>query len=302
MLNARRGLSNLLLFVLLACAFPVLAAENEPLHVGIFTDLHAHDTNSPLDGFLMVDWADRLGDCIGAMNAWPADLMIELGDFVNGRFVIGAELGDPERIPAILAAVDAVYARFDGPRYYVLGNHDVGDLTKAEFLEVVGAERATDSFDASGYHFVLLDAQYRPDGSDRGDEFWYMPGFVPEPVLDWLRADLAATDLPTIVCLHQRLDLEYEARHGGPEVLNYQAVRDVLVADGDVVAVFQGHDHWGGYACIDGIHYVTFTALIGRIEGKLPTWAYVTLDPASRTIEIVGEGEQESYRLEYGGS
>ena len=291
----------ILFVVFLSCAIAFASAGAEPLRVGIFADLHAHDTNSPLDGFLMVEWADRLGACVDAMNAWPADLMIELGDLVNGRFVIGAKLGDPERIPGILAAADAVYARFDGPRYYVLGNHDVHDLTKAAFLDRVGADHATDSFDAGGYHFVLLDAQYRPDGSDRGNEFWYMPGYVPEPVLDWLRADLASTDLPTIVCLHQRLDLEHEARHGGPEVLNHEAVRQILVEDGDVVAVFQGHDHGGGYAYLDGIHYVTFTALIGRIGGKPPTWAYVTLDPASRTIEIVGEGEQESYRLEYGG-
>lgn len=126
-----------------------------------------------------------------------------------------------------------------------------------------------------------------------------MPGFIPEHVLDWLREDLASTGLPTIICVHQRLDLEFEPRHGGPEVTNHEEVREVLVEDGDVIAVFQGHDHQGGYSILDGIHYVTFTALIGRIGGKPPTWAYVTLDPAARTIEIVGEGEQEDLLLEY---
>jgi 3',5'-cyclic AMP phosphodiesterase CpdA len=302
MFNARRGLRRCLLFVaLFACAVTILGADEDPtpLRIGIFADLHAHDTDSPLDRFLMVDWAERLQACVDAMNAWPADLMIELGDFINGRFVLGAELGDPERIPAILSAVDAVYAAFDGPRYYVLGNHDVGDLTKAEFLEHVGAEATTSSFDVGGVHVVLLDAQYREDGSDRGREFWYMTGFIPEHVLDWLRDDLASSELPTIVCLHQRLDLEFEIRHGGPEVLNHEEVRELLVGDGDVIAVFQGHDHGGGYSYVDGIHYVTFTALIGRIGGKPPTWAYVTLDPTVRTIEIVGEGEQQDLLLNY---
>jgi 3',5'-cyclic AMP phosphodiesterase CpdA len=302
MFNARRGLRRCFLFVaLFTCAVPILGADEDPtpLRIGIFADLHAHDTDSPLDRFLMVDWAERLQACVDAMNAWPADLMIELGDFINGRFVLGAELGDPERIPAILSAVDAVYAAFDGPRYYVLGNHDVGDLTKAEFLEHVGAEATTSSFDVGGVHVVLLDAQYREDGSDRGREFWYMTGFIPEHVLDWLRDDLASSELPTIVCLHQRLDLEFEIRHGGPEVLNHEEVRELLVGDGDVIAVFQGHDHGGGYSYVDGIHYVTFTALIGRIGGKPPTWAYVTLDPTVRTIEIVGEGEQQDLLLNY---
>ena len=291
---SRRALSLILLAVYVA-----VGASAAPLRIGIFADLHAHDTNSPLDQFEMVDWAGRLEACVDAMNAWPADLMIELGDFINGRFVLGAELGDPERIPTILSAADAAYAGFDGPRYYVLGNHDLSDLTKDAFLSLVDAEASTLSFDANGYHIVLLDAQYRADGTDRGKEFWYMQGFVPPLVLDWLRNDLASTELPTIVCLHQRLDLEFEIRHGGPEVLNHDEVRAVLVEDGDVIAVFQGHDHQGGYSHIDGIHYVTFTALIGRIGGKPPTWAFVTLDPTMRTVEIVGEREQEDLFLKY---
>ncbi|UCF10125.1 MAG: metallophosphoesterase [Candidatus Bipolaricaulota bacterium] len=280
---------------------PLSAATDGTLRIGIFADLHAHDTNSPLDHFVLVGWQERLAACVTAMNAWPADLMIQLGDFVNGRFVLGAELGDPERIPAILAAADAVYAGFDGPRLHVLGNHDVGDLTKDEFLDLVDVERTTLSVDIGGYHIVVLDAQYRPDSSDRGDEFWYMPGFVSPSRLAWLRADLEASNAPTIVCLHQRLDLDYEVRHGGPEVLNHLEVRDVLRADGDVIAVFQGHDHWGGYTMIDGIHYITFRSLMDRTGGVPPTWAQVTLDPVASTIEVSGEGEQEDYLLRYPG-
>ena len=38
------------------------------------------------------------------MNAWPADLMIQLSDFMSGRFALGAELRDADRIPATLEA------------------------------------------------------------------------------------------------------------------------------------------------------------------------------------------------------
>jgi 3',5'-cyclic AMP phosphodiesterase CpdA len=286
--------------VVLGLTAIAFAARADPLRVGIFADLHAHDENSLLDGFEMVDWADRLGACVDAMNAWPADLMIELGDFVNGRFVLGGAFVDAARIPEILSEADAVYARFDGPRYYVLGNHDLGDLSKQEFLDLVATDRTTQSFDAGGFHFVLLDAQYRLDGSDRDHEFWYMQGFVSRTLLDWLADDLAAAGLPAIVCVHQRLDLDYELRTGGPEIANYLDVRAVLERAGNVVAVFQGHDHWGGHSEIEGIHYVTFSALIGRIGGKPPTWAHVMLDSEARTIAIEGVGEQESYVLGYG--
>jgi alkaline phosphatase len=248
----------------------------------------------------MINWEERLTACVEAMHAWPADLMIQMGDLVNGRFVLGGMLVDAARIPAILETVDAVYAHFTGPRYYVLGNHDLFDLTKDAFLERVAAEQTFLSFDAGSYHIVILDVQSRADGSDRAHEFWYMPGFLPPQQLDWLRADLAEHDAPTIVCLHQRLDLDYHVEHGGPEVTNHLEVRDLLVEDGDVIAVFQGHDHEGGYSRIDGIHYVTFRSLMDRTGGVPPTWAHVTLDPDQKVIRIVGEGEQEDYELPYG--
>jgi 3',5'-cyclic AMP phosphodiesterase CpdA len=64
------------------------------------------------------------------MNAWPADLVIQLGDLVNGRYVMGAPFGEPERIMGILEETEAIYAQVNAPRYYVLGNHDVYDLSK----------------------------------------------------------------------------------------------------------------------------------------------------------------------------
>ena len=88
-------------------------------------------------------------------------------------------------------------------------------------------------------------------------------------------------------------------RLGEPKIPNGLSVRAVLEEPGNVIAVFQGHDHWGGYTQIEAIHHVTFAALIGRIGGKPLTWAYVTLAPESRTIEIVGEGEQQHVHLDY---
>ena len=302
MLDARNGLRyGLVLLVLCLSALPIFAESDDagPLRVGIFTDLHAHDTDSPLDQFALTGWAERLGSCVDAMNAWPADLMIQLGDFINARFVLGAELGDPERIPGILEAAESIYAGFDGPRYHVLGNHDVGDLTKAEFLERVNIDATSYSFDAGAYHFVVLDAQYRLDGTDRENEFWYMQGYVSPFLIEWLREELAATARPTIVCVHQRLDLDFEQRHGGPEIVNHVEVRDVLVEAGNVIAVFHGHDHWGGYSEIDGIYYFTFVALLDMTWGKPLTWAFVTLDPAARTITVDGVGEQPDYLLHY---
>ena len=275
------------------------ADSEATLRVGIFADLHAHDTDSPIEGLVMTRYRERLQACIDAMNAWPADLMIQLGDFVNGRFVIGAEFGDPARIPMILEDAEAIYAQFSGPRWHVLGNHDIEDLSKEEVLERVNAEWTYGSFDAGAYHFVILDAQYTTQEDDLSHAGWVVQGYVPSFQLDWLRTDLSETSRPTIICVHQRLDVEFDFRTGGPEIANFEEARAILEKSGVVIAVFQGHDHDGAYSLIDGIHYVTFRALIDRKEPTPPSWAMVTLDPVSRTIDIKGEGEQVDLYLKY---
>ena len=268
------------------------------LRVGIFTDLHAHDTDSPDEGKVMTAYPQRLEACVDAMNAWPADLVIELGDFVNGAFVMGADLGNPARIVGILEETEAIYAELDAPRYYVLGNHDMYDLSKEEFLAHTAATATFTSFDAGAYHFVILDAQYDKNGEDLGHAFWVVQGNIPQSELDWLATDLAATDKPTIVCVHQRLEVDMDLLCGGPEVLHNKEVQQVMEDSGVVIAVFEGHDHENDHTVINGIHYIEFDQLTDE-HNSLPSWALVTLDPTSRTITIVGEGDQADWELQY---
>jgi len=301
----KRG--KLLLIVLLGIALAASLAfvgvaedaNTEILRVGIFTDLHAHDTDSPVEGKVMTTYPQRLEACVDAMNAWPVDLVIQLGDFVNGNYVMGAPLGDPARIVDILDHADAIYAKLDAPRYYVLGNHDVYDLSKEEFLAHTAATETFTSFDAGAYHFVILDAQYDKNGEDLGHAFWVVQGNIPQPEIDWLATDLAATDKPTIVCVHQRLDVDKDLLSGGgPEILGNKVVQQVMEDSGVVIAVFQGHDHENADTVINGIHYIEFDQLTDE-HNSAPSWALVTLDPQARTITIVGAGDQTNWDLSY---
>lgn len=297
-------LASLFLAVGIGGAIPADSdAASAPLRIGIFTDLHAHDLDSPAERKVMTNYAERLSAFVTAMNAWPADLVIELGDFVNGWAVLGVDhLGDPFRIPQILEAAEAVYARFNGPRYHVLGNHDVYNLSKEEYLERVNITSTYYSFDAGAYFFVVLDAQYDKEGNDHASIYAGVRGFIPQPQLDWLAEVLAATDKPTIVCIHQRLDDDFDLLAGGPEILNNKEVQAILRDSGVVITVFQGHEHANAYSLIDGIHYITFAPLLEMLvdgESTPPSWAHVTLDPAAHTITIVGEGDQEDLELRY---
>ena len=301
----KRG--KLLLTLLLGVAFVASLAliavgddtNTRVVRLGIFADLHAHDTDSPVEGKVMTTYPQRLEACVDAMNAWPADLVIQLGDFVNGNYVMGTPMGNPARIVGILDQADALYAKLDAPRYYVLGNHDVYDLSKEEFLAHTAATATFTSFDAGAYHFVILDAQYDKNGEDLGHAFWVVQGNIPQPEIDWLASDLAATDKPTIVCVHQRLEVDKDLLSGGgPEVLHNMEVQKVMEDSGVVIAVFEGHDHENDHTVINGIHYVEFDQLADE-DNSTPSWALVTLDPQARTITIVGAGDQADWDLAY---
>ncbi len=288
-----------LLVVLVVAAFAAISAAAAPVRIGVLTDVHAHDTNSPTEHKVMTNYGPRLDAFVAAMVAWPADAVIELGDFVNGAFVMGMPLGDPARIAAILTDAVANLARWGGPTHFVLGNHDIYDLSKDEFLARVGVPSTTWSIDLGGFHLVALDAQFSKAGKDYGHSFWIVQGTIPPAQLEWLRADLAATSLPTIVFIHQPLDKEFETEAGGPPVSNRLEVQAALAASGRVIAVFQGHSHENHHAIVDGIHYVTFAAMVDYDVPTPPSWAAITLDSDTRTVRIAGVGLQEDLEFDY---
>ncbi len=287
----------LLIAVLLTVAFASSAVQAEgALRIGVIADLHAHDLDSPIEGKWMSNTESRLMEFVNAMNEWSADLVIQLGDFVNGWIVLGVDPGDPSRIPGILSWADGLLAGFHGPRLHVVGNHDVYNLDKEQFKERLGLESTYYSLDANGFHLVVLDVQFDDQNNDLAHTYTGVAGFVPDVELQWLAEDLAAIDLPTLVCVHQRIE-DFVEEWGRAVIGNATQLQQVLANDGDVIAVFQGHAHANHYSLIDGIHYITFEALVD--QGTPPSWAAITLDSTLRTINIEGVGDQESYTLVY---
>jgi len=279
-----------------------VSLAGEPVRIALIADVHAHDMNSPPEHKVMVNWAERVTAFVAAANDWPADAVINLGDYVNGRFVMGEadlDLGEAERIEGILYDAVAVLSEFDGPVHYVVGNHDVYDLSKDQILAATGTESTYYSFDLGSFHFVILDAQFDKSENDYGHIAWMVQGLIPTVEMDWLRADLADSGLPTLVFVHQPLDSDFALLAGGPPIFNHLAVRDVLAADGDVVAVFSGHAHDSNYSEIEGIHYLTIAAMVDHDEPTPLTWAMVTLDADAGTLVVDGEGIQPDLELSF---
>lgn len=244
-----------------------------PLRFGLVADLHYAD-REPAGKRFYRESLPKAREAVGRLNAERLSFLGVLGD------VKDMVPGESEaRTLSHLVAIDGELRRFAGPVRYVLGNHDMDNLSKAQALAVLNpggvADRGYQAFSAGGVRFVLLDACFGREGKpyDRG-RFDWRDTFVPEAELLWLEAELGAAREPAIVLAHQRLD-----GNGDAYVKNSEAVRGVLEKSGKVLAVFQGHDHTGGHRRMGGIHYYTLRAVVEGSGVENNSYATVEVQP-----------------------
>jgi predicted phosphodiesterase len=246
----------------------MLAAETETsplIRIGMVTDLHYADKEPTKTRFYR-EALGKLDEAVEYFNREKPKLVIELGDLIDQADSVDQEM-------AWLQTIEARYARLTMPRHYVLGNHCVTTLTKAEFASQTGAAKTGHtSFDQDGIRFIILDACYRRDGVPyERKNFSWQDTSIPKEELTWLQAELSGASGPVIILAHQRLDLDR-----AHSVKNAVEVRDLLESSGKVLAVFQGHSHKNDYQQIAGIHYVT---LVAMVEGSgLESSGYTMLD------------------------
>lgn len=244
------------------------------LRFGMLTDLH-YARRDPWTTRFYRQSLEKMRSCVRFMNTQELEFLIELGDIKDES----TEPAEGETL-AFLREIEAAFARFSGPRYHVLGNHDIDSISKAQFQENVqntgiSRERTWYSFNRKGVHFVTLDANFRKDGIpyDRGNFSWRDPN-IPPSQLEWLRSDLEENALPTIVFCHQLLT------DASPHcVINAAEVRSILESSGKVLAAFHGHKHEGDYAFINGIHYYALEAVVEGSGRENSAYAVVDVLP-----------------------
>jgi len=260
---------------------------------GLVTDVHYAD-HDPRGNRHYRDSVTKLAEAVGLFNRRKLPFAVELGDLIDSAPSKAEELGYLHRIRD-------TYQGFKGDRHFVLGNHCVAALTKDEFLANCGARIKQTyysfdhgPFDHDPFHFVVLDGNFNKDGSPyAAGKFNWTDTWIHPPQQEWLAKDLKeASGKKTVVFVHQNLDKEKSplgVKNGG-------RVREILEASGNVLAVFQGHHHAGGYARIKGIHYVTLKATVTGPAPANKAYSVVTLDSTGR-IQLEGFGQEESRTL-----
>jgi predicted MPP superfamily phosphohydrolase len=218
-------------------------------------------------------------------NQAPIELR-KVVDFLNGTFkpdlVVGG--GDyiessavrKEKAKAQMKEVNDIFTQVQAPRLYALGNHDMRSLTKAEVREILGMPDNHAVSDIGDWRIVVLDTNFnKEDDSDRIEKS-YVIGYVSQAELEWLRMALD-TDRPVLVFAHHSpiSPLSGDGVSRILNIVNEAAVRDVLEARGNVVAVVSGHNPLSYYEERNGIHYVIVDTLVN--ESALGSFATIEL-------------------------
>ncbi|WP_420602274.1 metallophosphoesterase family protein [Flagellimonas sp.] len=213
----------------------LVEADSKPLVFGIIADIHKD---------LMPDANQRLETFISEAQKRKADYIIQLGDFCmanskNKDFM-------------------AIWETFKGPKYHVLGNHDMDLNSKEEMLQYWGMPKTYYSYDFQNFHFIVLDANFlNKDGVfiDYEKANFYVDSkyrtFIDDAQIEWLEVDLKATKLPTIIFSHQSL---WHYQWG---VKNRLAVQKVMEAHKEkIICCMNGHNHIDFHHHQNGIDYI----------------------------------------------
>lgn len=264
----------------------LLADDEAPrLRVGLVTDLHYSD-KAPVGTRHYRETLDKLEAAARQFEQDKPLFLVELGDLIDAADSVDVE-------QSYLKTINRPFSAICRDRHYVLGNHCVDTLNKEEFLGGVEQAKSYYSFDRGGFHFVVLDSCFRGDGQPYGRKnFHWTDANIPTHELEWLEADVQASDKPVIVFAHQRLDV---SNHHG--VKNNADVRKILEASGKVLAVFQGHSHQNDLKEIGGIHYCTLVAMVEGSGIESNGYSLMEIEPTG-TIHLTGFHKQESYEWE----
>ena len=265
------------------------------MRVVFYTDVHAlREWDTPLA-------LERAAD---AINAQQADLIVNAGDLVHGGFN-STEAAMAPRWDTYMAMHHAL----GGDVYSAIGNHDLiavapkdGAPTsmdpRATFRTRLGMDRTYYSFDALGYHFMVLDAIQFKD-----NRFGYT-GQVDPKQMEWIRSDLSriSKHKPIVLVTHiPLLTALYAATKGAttPAPESHVIVNNIEVLNAfkqhNLILVLQGHLHVNEWIRWRKTTFITGGAICGRWwkgagMGTEEGFGVVTLDGESVQWEYVDYG------------
>ncbi len=235
------------------------------LRMCIFSDIH-YIKEKPVWSFnqKLTEYADdfvlQMVDMVN--NEIKPDICIHLGDLIQAS---GSKETDIQNIKHILCMLN----NFNVPFYTLLGNHELKNMeNNKEVLKVIGYTEATFSFDINSYHLLFL-------GTDVNlDDYKYRTQYLSDRDLIWIKDDLERNaDKKTIIFSHFGIaeddmigNFWFENDIESGMLRNRRELKEILINQENVLAVFVGHQHWTKRIEESGINYYLVGSLVENIK------------------------------------
>lgn len=238
---------------------------------------------------------EKLRDAVEALNRRGGlAFAIQLGDLIDSR-------------ASDMDTILPVWRKLDTRTYNVAGNHDFA-MPRAELMPRLQMGPGYYEFARAGWRFLVLDGmdlsvkggqglelfeRLKAQGAPNAQEW---NGGIGAAQLAWLRGELArAAAARERVLVFCHFPIVAEASTPAHLLWNHDAVREAIAASPAVAAWFNGHDHAGGYALRDGIHYVT---LPGMVEsGAKASYTVARVFPDRLELEGTGTAPSRILRV-----
>jgi len=224
---------------------------------GLIADIHPD---------VLPDGLERVQAFVSAMTRARVDFVIQLGDFVWPT-------------PTNRRYLDA-WNQFAGPRYHVLGNHDMDEgYTREQTVAFCGLPAMHYAFPAGPARGLVL------DGNEPGGKRSGYKRYIGAEQLAWLEQELTRADKPCLLFIHQPFDTEHD--DALENAANVRAVVEQAehARPGTVLAVFSGHFHLDYARMVNGIRYF-----------EINSAAYWWLNNAAARREVYPPEVHQKYR------
>ncbi len=214
--------------------------EVKRVKIGMCSDVHLptmHDSEKRIIAF------------IDSMKIAKPDFIIELGDFA---------------IPTKeYARYFVIWNSFPGPKYHVIGNHEMdGGTTLEQALAYRCMSSSYYTFSRKGFKFIVLDGNDKEYEGQKGYR-----SFIGKKQLEWLKKELNSADKPVVIFSHQGFGHDPGVPGERYSVNNAGDIRSVLEEhnkthrNSHVICCFNGHTHHDYAEEINGIWYITINSM-----------------------------------------
>jgi len=212
----------------------VTGPDKGSVRLVFYTDVHAR-----------VEWETPLAmeRASQAINAYNPDIVLSGGDLITEGF----QSSSVRVAPRWDAYMTNMHRAIKADLYPTIGNHDLvaagpedgsakAEDPRAIYLDHMGLDQTYYSFDAVGYHFVILDSIQITN-----DEFRYHGNIQPEQ-LEWLKQDLSNVPSGTPVVIVTHIPI-LTAFYSGTMGATFSAPKNrVVVNNFEILKVFESHN------------------------------------------------------------